>query len=403
MKTITPKWYENLSPSFWVNSVGISNDAGRVVAATFFHDYSKPGSGPNEEGAFGTYCYDANGNQLWRDRFQGMDGVFGVAISGDGKIAAAGGWLYQNQALLRAYDAADGTNLLDYTQIQQRVNCVSLSNDGSVLAAAADDVYLFVKTGSAFPTTPVKMGIAGVANNFVASVAVEPGGKWLAACDTMGNVHLGVISGGGIQNYTMWTAPRVRFGPPKPDSTVPFLAVQAARDGRSFVVGGGDFVYLFDADALLQGKQPIQYDTRDANTPGPTANGTERENVRWVAISGDGAFVTAVANRLNAGKELKAGLLVALALEDGQLYKVWEKALDRNPNSTSMNAAGTYISLADGYPVDSDSNFRLFDRDGNELWSYPTHNMNWPMVMSPCGPGIAAGGDDGNLYYLSEP
>jgi hypothetical protein len=128
----TPKWYKNLSPSFWVNSVGISNNAGRVVAATFFHDYSKPGSGPNKEGAFGTYCYDANGNQLWRDRFQGMDGVFGVAISGDRKIAAAGGWYNQNQALLRAYDASDGTSLIpagEPTVIQIQY----VSPDGSVV------------------------------------------------------------------------------------------------------------------------------------------------------------------------------------------------------------------------------------------------------------------------------
>jgi hypothetical protein len=54
----TPKWYKNLSHSFWVNSVGISNHAGRVVAGTFFHDYTKPGSEPNTKGTFGTSCYD---------------------------------------------------------------------------------------------------------------------------------------------------------------------------------------------------------------------------------------------------------------------------------------------------------------------------------------------------------
>jgi outer membrane protein assembly factor BamB len=126
------------------------------------------------------------------------------------------------------------------------------------------------------------------------------------------------------------------------------------------------------------------------------------ENVRWVAISGDGGFVTAVANRLNADKQARAGLLVALSLEDGQLCKVWDKKLDRNPNSTSMNAAGTYIGLADGYPLGNPGQFRLFDRNGNELWSYTTSDMNWPMVVSADGAGIAAGGDDGNVYYLSE-
>ena len=68
-----------------------------------------------------------------------------------------------------------------------------------------------------------------------------------------------------------------------------------------------------------------------------------------------------------------------------------------------MNAAGTYVSLADGYPLGAPSQFSLFDASGNELWSYPTSNMNWPMVVSPYGAGIAAGGDDGNVYYLSVP
>jgi len=111
-----------------------------------------------------------------------MDGTFGVAISGDGNIAAAGGWHDQDQALLRVYDATTGTSLLGYTEIQHRVSCVSLSDDGNVLAAAADDVYLFVKTGTVFPATPLKMGIADAAHNFVSSVAVHPGGDWLAAC-----------------------------------------------------------------------------------------------------------------------------------------------------------------------------------------------------------------------------
>jgi len=411
MKTITNgilKWSKNLSHSFWVNSVGISNGAGRVVAGTFFHDYKNPGSGPNTKGTFGTYCYDANGTQLWGDEFEGMDGVFAVAISGDGEIAAAGGWHDQNKALLRAYDATTGSSLLNYTEIQNRVSCVSLSDDGNVLAAAADDVYLFIKTDTAFPSTPVRMGIAGPANNFISSVALDPGGKWLAACDTNGHVYLGVISGSNIRNY-VWPAPQVPLDPSNPGAGtafVPFLAIQVAKENRSFVVGGGNLVYLFDVDQMLEDPvnyEPIKYDTRDANTtPGTPGRTTASENVRWVAISGDGAFVTAVANRLNAEKQARAGLLVALSLKNGQLCKAWDKALDRNPNSTSINAAGTYVSLADGYPLDTPGKFCLFDASGNERWSYPTSNMNWPMVVSPCGAGIAAGGDDGNVYYLSE-
>jgi hypothetical protein len=109
-------------------------------------------------------------------------------------------------------------------------------------------------------------------------------------------------------------------------------------------------------------------------------------------------LVSAVANRLDAAKKPDAGLLVLLSRKDRQLCKVWDKVLDRSPNSTSMNSAGTYVSLADGYPLGTPGKFCLFDASGNELWSYPTSNINWPMVVSPCGAGIAAGGDDGNFY-----
>jgi WD40 repeat protein len=405
-KTTSPEWYKQLSNTFWVNSVAISGDAGRVVAGTFFHDYSGKDPGPNTEGTFGTYCYNSNGTPLWSDEFAGVDGVFAVAVSGNGGVAAAGGWFSKTQALLRAYDAADGTSLLNYAGITKRVSCVSLSDDGTVLAAAADDVYLFVSKGGAFPATPEKMGLTAIANSFVTSVAVDPGGKWVAACDMEGNVHVATITQGKIDQTYRWTAPQVPMDHNDPKSAtapVPFLSIQIAKKSESFIVGGGDRVYHFTLDGIKNGAAPMQYDTWDAKAPtGPTSKGKPQQNVRWVAISGDGNFLTAVMNRLGADKNNGAGLLVALRVKNHQLTREWDQALDRNPNSTSMNAAGTHVSASDGYPLGTASQLYLFDGKGKPVWIYPTTNMNWPMVVSAHGTKIAAGGDDGNVYYLTE-
>ena len=94
-------WDKRLSAIFWVNSVAISNDGRRVVAATYLHDYNqKTGKGlPNLKSKFGTFCLDgapaedgASKNPLWSNEYDAWDGVFGVAISGDGTIAAASGF-----------------------------------------------------------------------------------------------------------------------------------------------------------------------------------------------------------------------------------------------------------------------------------------------------------------------
>ena len=400
-----PKWFKTLSKSFWVNTVAISSDAGRVVGGTFFHDYGKDTSrhGPNTQGTFGTYCYDSNGGPLWRDEYAGWDGVFAVAISGQGQIVAAGGWYDESQALLRAYDAANGKTLLDFKQVHQRISSVALSDDGTVLAAAADDVYLFTRSGGSFPATPVTLGFAESSGGFVTSVAIHPSGQWLTACDMNGNIYLATIRQGQIEHKFKWTAPPVPLNPADPSKTaaVPFLCVQIAKESESFVAGGGDLVYWFTLDAMSHGKDPIRYDTHDAHAPsGATSHGTPQQNVRWVAISGDGSLVSVVANRLAADKKAGTGTIIALSLQKGQLSAVWQRPLDRNPNSTSMDAAATHISAADGSPVGTPASLYLFDARGNELWHHPTSNMNWQMFVSTNGSGIAAGGDDGNLYYF---
>ena len=392
---------------FLINSVAMSNDGSRVVAATFIHDYRQRTGKfqPNVQSRFGTHLFDDAKNSptapKWSDEFDGSDGVFGVAISGDGKVAAASGWLEKTGntpvGLLRAYDATDSKPdsikvLLDYRDSNQRISWVALSDDGKVLTAVADDVYVFFRDGKAFNPVPVRLGVGGIANRYVTAVALHPSGTWLAACDASGHVHVARIANGAISTMITWTAPK----------EFPFLSVAIARDSQTFVVGGGNSVFHFAFDASGNLQAPIEY--RHDSEPGPGDHSPRQAGwetsgeCSWVAISADGTLLTAVANRIEGTKF--TGLLVALTPEPNQLKKLWDKWLDNNPNSTSIDAAGMFVAVADGYPTSKPAAFHLFDANGQKLWDFGTCNMNWPMVVSPDGSAIAAGSDDGTVYYF---
>jgi WD40 repeat protein len=411
-----PLWFKRLSDIFWINNVAISPDGTHVVAGTFIHDYrNKTGvkGHPNVQGRFLLHVYEnaktpADPKKVepkWIDELDVWDGVFGVAISGNKTVVAASGWLEKTafgaRGLLRAYDVnpnADGSPkvLLDYRESSARMSWVVLSEDGNTLAAVADDVYVFIKGGSGqFNTVPVKLGVSEIANRHCTNVALHPTGRWLAACDSSGHVHAARIENGRISEQVTWTAPM-----PKP---VPFNSVALASDAGTFIVGGGNLVYLFDFAALMRDGErykPIAFDTAlgepDGTVPKDKDDGRLQENVRWVATSADGSLMTVAANRRSDTNPF-TGVLIGFG---PGLREEWRRRLDRNPNSTSINATGTLVTSSDGFPTFKPAAFSLFDGKGNPLWHFGNHTMNWPMFISADGSAIVAGGDDGTVYFF---
>jgi WD40 repeat protein len=413
----SPLWSKRLSDIFWINNVAISPDGTHVVAGTFIHDYkNKTGTKghPNVQGRFSLQVYENAKNPpdpkkvepKWIDEFDGWDGIFGVAISGNKTVVAASGWFEKTKdgarGLLRAYDInldADGKPklLLDYQAITARVSWVVLSEDGNTLAAVADDVYVFIKgeTGR-FNDVPLKLGVSGIANGFCSSVALHPTENWLAACDSSGHLHAAKIENGRISKQVTWTAPA-----PKP---VPFNTIAIAADAGTVIVGGGNFAYLLDFAALM--REGERYKATECDTtvgepagsvPPDKPDGRMQENVRWVATSADGNLMTVGANR-KTDKNPFTGVLIGFG---AGLTEKWRRQLDRNPNSSSINAQGTHITLCDGYPTFKPAAFSLFDAQGYRVWQAENHTMNWPMFISTDGTAIAAGGDDGTLYFFT--
>jgi hypothetical protein len=393
---------ESCPDDYMVNTTAISDDGSRAVGGTYFQHYLGT-TRVRTDGTFGTYCYDTAGagTRLWADEYQGNKGIYAVAISGDGTVAAGGGLLTKGRflpfqpkkGLLRAFDVATGNRLLDSSNFPDRVNAVSLSRNGSVLAAVAESrLYVFLRSATGlFSTPPQMIDLDGYSQ----SVAVHPSGNWLAACDQLGNVYVFTITAGVVDPPATWTAlepinPTLLHSLKFP---VKFNFVSVSRAGDFLTAGGGNFVYLFTVASL------------QSAIPGPVARYTSFDasgghNVRFVAISDNGGFVTTVVNDEDAAGN-GTGRLIKLSPAAGVLNEDWRAPLHHLPNTTSIDSSGTRITAADGYPDNVPGTFYLFDNTGVKLWEHATAKMNWPLFISANGSGMVGGSDDNSLFFFT--
>jgi WD40 repeat protein len=374
-----------------VNSVATSNDGKVVAAGTYYFPYPNSSGPAVTDGTFATHCFDATGALLFKDDHTGNEGIYSVAVSGDGTVIAAGGLFSggqkpsnattANQGLVRAYQPGPA-RVVDYTGVHTRVNSVALSHNGAVLAAVtlAGELLLWVNTGGGFPANPVVVAGPGPRLDMV---CVHPSGQWLVACGRKGTVHfVDVAAAGGPQLKTWHSSPSLRL-----------LACALAPTANMFIAGGENRVYVFTKASMTAagGPQPIgQYDIPKGGTS---------DDLRWLAISAAGTRVTVVANLAND----IAGYLLTLSNNNGQLTPIRQpQVVSHNPNSTSMDAAGTLITVADGHPVRTPGTFYLFDATtGNKLMEEPTtDDMNWPMVLSADGTAAVGGSDNSHVYYF---
>ncbi len=379
----TPKWNISLDPKKYVNSAAISGDSTKVVAGTFYHAYKPADSlaktlpappGPDQ---FGTYCFNSDGKQLWVDQFTGWEGVYAVAISDDGTVAASGGWYSHNpwRGFIRAYAASDGKLLLN-NLIGARVNQLALSANGATLVAAADNLYLFQQANGVFPKTPAVFKLSGTKNS-VQSVAISGDGRAIVIGDELGYVYLVENNKGRFGNIFRWSDPSL---------TVVHGVAMAAEGGFFAAVGSSQLAYLFTPVTIQSGKPYATYDFGSVARAG------------WVAIDAAGDFVSVVRNYQ------QTGFVYGLENANQSLKLRWNNPQSTlaNPNSTTVDAKGEYITVADGYPDNTPGHFYLFAAStGDALWQYQTKNMNWPMGISSNGTGIVAGSDLGSVYYFT--
>ncbi|HEU4835809.1 MAG TPA: WD40 repeat domain-containing protein [Pyrinomonadaceae bacterium] len=368
------RWQYTMDPAYPINSTAISADGGRCVAATFQGAYGT--SPPPSTDYYCVNCWDSTGKLLWSDKFQAFEGPFACAISADGSVAAAGGWMKTGQGYTTVYNAATGAKLVTYT-FDHRVNTLALSANGTVLAIGENDVHLAQQTNGVFPTAPKAAGLTGVV---IESVALPGTGSFLVAGDDSSNVYLFENRDGAPLNYGTWAGKSENMG------VVHSVGVNA--DGSWFVaIGDSTSVYLFDLSSI-KGK-----------TYAATLNLKSSDRLRWVTISADGSFIATV------GNVEKGGSVYAINNDNGGLSLLWNQPASTtdNPNCVSTDAAGKYVVVATGYtPIETGGVFYLFNAaSGDLLWQYASPMMAWPCFISADGSGIMAGNDAGIAYYFT--
>ncbi len=389
----TPTWQRALSATEQVNSCALSADGSRVVAGT---------SQEFGQGQFAVVCFDADGNQLWRQPVgtaESYQGVFWVAISADGSTVAAGGELADgSDGFLVAFDGGTGSPLYAKTSLPGRVNQVSLSDDGATLLACYLNSLALFRRGSTLDFEQV--GTLSVApHHTIESAMISSDGTRVVAGSIHyeGNSTIGaVVSAPIIPMAGFGDATTTAF-----DSGVMRVAITA--DGSAW---GG---VLHDASCVcfLAGSTSLPVWRHRSNVPADIAYAF------GIAGSTAGTVTLAYGVNLVVGDDPGApqGAVVSLACDAQAATPVpvqrWAMPTTYAVNpGVSLDRAATLISATDGKPdpghetVESAGNFYLFDNVANcVLWSYPTPMMNWPMAVAANGQAIVGASDDGSVYY----
>lgn len=389
----TPNWSHSPQPGNYVNSVAVSGDGATVVGGTFKHSYSEavarprrtPAEGSTNAAAAGTtanygvYCYNGSGGSLrWSDVFAAYEGVYWVAVSADGSRAAAGGTWSESpyQGFLRAYDASNGTILLDY-RTSARVNMVAMSADGKWLIAGADCVMLFKydettaqykKTGGFTPgTTPDE--------SEVVSVGISADGNSMIYAQYTGTMGYALNEGGMMAVLKTFSIPNGGY----------CHSTSLSPTGKFFASGGnGGQFYMFDVAQFLQTGQPTY-------TCQTSASGA----IYGVAVAEDGSSYAGV---INTGE---SGEVYLVPVSGGGQGTPQTFTTLRNPNCVTLDSSHGLMAVADGHPDGTPGHFYLYSNIGgtaSETWCYPTGNMSWPVSIAANGLSVVGGSDDSSIY-----
>jgi WD40 repeat protein len=373
--SMTPAWKVSpiSKPAEYVNSVAISGDGSTVISGTFYFPYAagaKHSSADVQQITVGTFAWNAKGKPLWQDEFQATEGVYWVAISSDGQWAASAGRTTSTQGFVYAYPVSTGKRALTFNT-KVRVNMVAFSSNASYLVAGADATYLFTRSGTSWGTPQALPCASG---DSVIAVAISADGQWIVGGTFKGSVILVRNNSGSFGAPVSWQLSK---------GTIHWVAMSA--DGTTFAAAASDSnVHCFKTANFGSTKAPAW-----------SAPLTGCSGCRAVAVCDDGSLVSAAGNVGTKGK------LFLFSNQGSSGKQLWTQPTNRNPNSTSMDSAGKYVTAADGYPDGTAGDFYLFGGDGSSVGSFATKNMSWPMQISANASAIAAGSDDSYIYYFA--
>lgn len=397
--TAVPTWSALPTSGLQVNSVAISADGQRCIVGT---------SNEFGTGAFAVLCYNADGSQRWSmpvGQSGATQGVFWVAASANGQVAAAGGETSKTSGFLTAYSADEGKLLLNAT-LAERVNQVALSADGSLLLAVSGSLIQLYLLGSGGYTLVSQQDCSpAYCNSCGLSADGTVGAVSTTTYNDSNGTSTGSVIGLTIQDNQLTVAGTAAFP----------VAVMRVAVAASGVAWGAS---LHDGSCAL-------FALGSAGTPvwqyKPPVDNLSVAYGFDITQTGDGRIVLAVGANLHVTAPPPApapnmGLLYVVEAVSGNsgpsAQLLWSSQLQYSANpGVSLDTEALYVTATDGQPgdetpghvVESAGNFYLFNgATGAALWSYPTDQMNWPMTITPDGTAIFGGSDTGSVYYWSQ-
>lgn len=381
-----PRWSVTPTTGLQVNSVAISDDGQRCIAGTS-EEYSS--------GQFSVFCYNADGSTRWSAPFGdpgSYQGVFWVAISADGALAAAGGETSKSAGLLTIYDGATGAIIFSAVQ-PSRVNQLCFSGNGSsLLTCFGNTLALYRSSGTSFA--------------LAASHDFSPFG--CNSCALSADGSLAVVSS---RNYDTYQGQVSALGISSNGMTVIGSATFAAGAMRVAISASGSYW----AAAFHDGSCALFSQASPAAALWsylPTEAGLEVAYGIDVTETGDGRVLVACGANLKVPTPPPpaphGGLLYMVQSVNGSPTLLWQSYLQFAANpGVSLDTNARYVTATDGSPTagggESPGNFYLFDgATGAPVWTYPTTTMNWPMVITPDASAVLGGSDTGSVIYWSQ-
>jgi len=395
-----PKWIKKVDDNYQVNFTALSDDGRVCITGTSVFMGT---------GDFSVLCYDSQGNLIWKDPLgeNVYSGVFWVAISGNGKIGAAGGdYQAKGRGFIRIYEIEKGSRALVEFDTPARVNEVEISQDGSYVVCVSENIlYLFSRTGESYElTTKIEEGN----DPYFRSIGISKDGKCVIAGAqyydeklqyTKGTVYLFKNDNGKL---TLINQPW--------QGASGILRVVSSETG-SFLAASTNKgeVHLFQLDYFERTSQPLwtyKPDVYDWGIAYPLAIATPSDGEVYVA-SGANIFP------LDYAKPNYVFMLQNMPekTESGYSPKLlWMDEVPYFPDpGMNMDKEARLLTVTMGEPTEHGKEtpgyFYLYDAlSGNKHWIYgPVQKMDWPMAINPSGSAIFGGDDGGNLYYWGAP
>lgn len=385
-----PAWVVTPQPGNQINSTAISGNGDRLILGT---------SNEYGSGQFAVFCYDAKGSLLWQhpvtDSTEPIyQGVFWVAISRDGKYAAAGGEISKRgHGFLFAYEVESGEILLD-APTHGRVNQVSLSENGDrLLAVFHNQVGLFT----------LQDGRYALSDTYTLDDQATANSAML--CNQGNRAVVSVIQYPHGENSKIES-----FG------SVLALNIEDKKlslQGKADLDTGPIRVSIVDSGqwwgAALHDGSCVVLSEFSSTSPVWRYVPEEQTGVAYafsiIESEAEELYVAYGANIENSNYE---GCVYALksTVTFGAIKPLlmWKSMTEFGVNpGVNMDLGAQYVTATDGTPNGHDEtagNFYLFNREtGKQLWVFPTSMMNWPMSIAANGNAIFSASDNGNAYY----